>query len=279
MPDPRQIINLPVAVTAEDNDLLLMRQGLFDKQVEVSLVRAGLLRSASNLGDVANAATARANLGINLSDFLAASNNLNDLANTTTARANLGVPSTSEAFLVSNNLSEVADAGAARLNLGIDTSDFLAVANDLSDIADPATARSNLGVVGASDAAVTNATNEFGYNIQKQMQLQQYSEKVVAQGNISGTKALDLADGNIHTGTLTGTTTLSIISAAAAGQGSSLFLILTNGGASSLTWDGSIKWPGGTIPSLSTSGTDLLIFVTVDGGTTWYGSLAGKDIK
>jgi hypothetical protein len=43
------------------------------------------------------------------------------------------------------------------------------------------------------------------------------------------------------------------------------------------TWPASVDWPGGAAPTLSTAANarDLLTFWTVDGGTTWYGMLAG----
>ena len=41
------------------------------------------------------------------------------------------------------------------------------------------------------------------------------------------------------------------------------------------TWPGAVTWVGGIIPTLTTStgALNLLIFETVDGGVTWYGSL------
>lgn len=49
-------------------------------------------------------------------------------------------------------------------------------------------------------------------------------------------------------------------------------LLLTNGGSATITWPTSVKWSGGTVPTLTASGVDLLTFLTPDGGTTWYGS-------
>ena len=40
---------------------------------------------------------------------------------------------------------------------------------------------------------------------------------------------------------------------------------------------GSLKWAGGVAPSLSSAGNalDVVVFESLDGGTSWYGSLVG----
>ena len=44
--------------------------------------------------------------------------------------------------------------------------------------------------------------------------------------------------------------------------------------ARAVTWPASVKWPGGTAPTISTgSGAiDVVILETDDGGTTWLGN-------
>jgi hypothetical protein len=55
-------------------------------------------------------------------------------------------------------------------------------------------------------------------------------------------------------------------------------LEIANGGAHTITWPSNIKWPGGTAPALTASGTDLIAF-TKASGFDWRGFLVGKDIK
>lgn len=93
--------------------------------------------------------------------------------------------------------------------------------------------------------------------------------------SLTGT-AINLALGTLFYKTISGSTTLTITNPAAAGKVSSFTLELTNGGSSVLTWFAGVTWPGGTPPSLSTSGVDVLTFFTRDGGTTWRGFLSGK---
>lgn len=51
-------------------------------------------------------------------------------------------------------------------------------------------------------------------------------------------------------------------------------LVLTNGGAFTVTWPSSFKWADGAPPSLMASGIDVITFFTIDGGTTYYAAQA-----
>lgn len=49
-------------------------------------------------------------------------------------------------------------------------------------------------------------------------------------------------------------------------------LILTNGSSEyQVEWPDSVKWAEGIPPKLTENGTDVLTFITMDGGQTWYG--------
>lgn len=64
------------------------------------------------------------------------------------------------------------------------------------------------------------------------------------------------------------------------GKGQSFTLFLTaNGTAYTQAWGSSVKWAGGTAPTLTTTTgkKDILTFVTNDGGTTWYGFVGGQN--
>jgi hypothetical protein len=79
--------------------------------------------------------------------------------------------------------------------------------------------------------------------------------------------------------TLTGNCTISI-TGPTAGQGWSATFILRQDGTGSRTvsWPAGTVWPGGSEPTLSTAAgaIDIVVLMTVDGGTEWFGSLAGK---
>jgi hypothetical protein len=55
--------------------------------------------------------------------------------------------------------------------------------------------------------------------------------------------------------------------------------VTVNAGAYSITWPASIDWAGGTPPILTSSGTDVLVFYTYDGGVTYYGFVTGKNLS
>jgi hypothetical protein len=71
----------------------------------------------------------------------------------------------------------------------------------------------------------------------------------------------------------TGTVTWALSGVAASGLCQSFVLEYTNGGTVTNSWFSGIKWPAGTAPTLTSSGVDLLGFITDDGGTNWRGVL------
>ena len=103
-----------------------------------------------------------------------------------------------------------------------------------------------------------------------------YSTGCIYSPNMFGTvvamSANDIAVGTgcVFTKTISANTTLTI-SGTPSGRAATFSLVLTNGGAYTVTWPSSVKWAGGTAPTLTSSGVDILTFITPNGGTTWYG--------
>ena len=91
--------------------------------------------------------------------------------------------------------------------------------------------------------------------------------------------AIDLATGNLFTKTISGATTLTVSNVPATGDAASFILELTNAGSAAITWFSGVKWAGGTAPTLTASGVDVLGFYSHNGGTTWRGMLLAKDSK
>ena len=92
------------------------------------------------------------------------------------------------------------------------------------------------------------------------------------------TKTLDLSTG--HTFSITPTEALDVLfsNPPASGIATGFTVEVDNSaGGYALTWPSSVKWHLGAAPT-ATATKELYTFVTTDGGTTYYGKLAGSDI-
>ena len=100
-----------------------------------------------------------------------------------------------------------------------------------------------------------------------------YVESVVAIGNSGTSQTLSLTSGTVQTVTMTGNCTFTMPTATA---GKSFILIAVQDATGSRTATfTSVKWAGGTAPTLTTTATtgrDILTFVA--DGTNWYGTYA-----
>ena len=114
-----------------------------------------------------------------------------------------------------------------------------------------------------------------------------YAETVYAGGNTTGTLTLDETNGNTQTWTVSANCTFTMPSGAGLQPGTALTLILTQDstGSRTGTFTG-VKWAGGsgnapTLTTTATTGTDILCFVTFNGGSSpvWYGFIAGQDFQ
>jgi hypothetical protein len=102
-----------------------------------------------------------------------------------------------------------------------------------------------------------------------------------AIGSIGGgTQDIDLTLGNSVSGTVdTSTTTFTFSNPTAADELCIFTLVLTNGGSQTVNFPASVDWAGGTAPTLTTAGIDILVFATLDAGTTWHGQTFSLDSK
>ena len=101
-----------------------------------------------------------------------------------------------------------------------------------------------------------------------------YNETFVS---LSGTTpVVNCEAGNVFALSTTGNTTFTFSNPPASGTAYGFILKLTAGGTHTVTYPASVDWAGATAPDAPASGeTDVLGFITHDGGTTWYGFLAG----
>lgn len=103
--------------------------------------------------------------------------------------------------------------------------------------------------------------------------------ETVVTANTGTAYTINLASGNVFNLTLTGNVTFTF-SGATSGKACSFAAYLKQDatGSRTATWPGSVKWSGGA-PTLTTtaSAVDVAVFESLDGGTTWYGSLVGTN--
>ena len=106
--------------------------------------------------------------------------------------------------------------------------------------------------------------------------LKDYAETVNAIGTIIDDFTINITNGNVQTVTIGGDCEVDFTHWPATGIAGTLTLIITNGGAHTVTWDDDvIKWPGNNAPSLTSSGVDIVSFMTIDAGTIVYGFVGG----
>ena len=136
----------------------------------------------------------------------------------------------------------------------------------------------------ASDKALefTDSKITMGDNLIETPELIDYGETVNAIGATGGgTQSLNIALGNVQTATVdTSTNTFTFDNPSPDTKSCSFTLILTNGGSQTVVWPTEVQWAGGTAPTLTASGRDVLTFMTIDeGAATWYGFAAGLDMS
>jgi hypothetical protein len=96
--------------------------------------------------------------------------------------------------------------------------------------------------------------------------------------NVGGTTTLDLnqtTGGRVFVFTVSGASTLAFSNVPSASFAVRIRLLITNGAAFVLTFPASVTWLSRVAPTFNVAGVDEVELMTLDGGTTWYGSLRG----
>lgn len=167
-------------------------------------------------------------------------------------------------------------ASAALVNLGLTAT---AAEINLLDGATVSTAEINyldittLGTSEASKAVTADANGDV--NLAEELKAKSYNETYVAMG----ANDVDCEAGNFFSKTISANTTFTFSNPPASGTAFGFVFELTVSGTRTVTWPAAVEWAGGTAPDAPASGeTDILCFITRDGGTNWYGFLAGDAV-
>jgi hypothetical protein len=214
-----------------------------------------------------------------------------------------GTFSVSTALSKSANLSDLTSAATALLNLGL-----TATAAELNVLDGVTASTSEINAIAGLTATsaelnildgVTATTAEINYLDVTALGTTEASKAVTADANgvvtfdngiieeytavTSSTNAttVNCQDGGNFSHTLTENTTFTFSNPAATGKVSSFTLKIVQDASASgfaVTWPASVDWPTGTAPTLTAtaSAVDYFVFLTHDGGTTWYGFTAGQ---
>ena len=104
-------------------------------------------------------------------------------------------------------------------------------------------------------------------------------DEVTSVTSSSNAATINLRDGNVFEHDLTENVTYTFSNPAASGRASAFILkVIQDSSARTITWPTSVDWPAATAPTLTATnnGVDVFVFFTIDGGTTYYGFVAGQ---
>ena len=129
-----------------------------------------------------------------------------------------------------------------------------------------------LGISNASSIVTADANNVVAFS-------GGITEDSVTITSSSAAATLDMRLGTNFLHDLTENVTYTFSNPAASGNASAFTLkVIQDSTARAITWPSSVDWPAATAPTLTATnnGVDMFVFQTIDGGTTWYGFVAGQ---
>jgi len=101
-----------------------------------------------------------------------------------------------------------------------------------------------------------------------------YVESVVAIGTVTSSNTLSLTSGTVQTVTLTASTACTFTMPTATAGKSFILIVTQAAGGSGTAVFTSVKFPGGTAPTITATASAIDILTFVANGTSWFGTYA-----
>jgi hypothetical protein len=99
-------------------------------------------------------------------------------------------------------------------------------------------------------------------------------------GSGGGTRTFNLATAHAWKVTVsTSTNTFSFTNPSITGTETTVVVEIVNGGSQTVNHPTGTDWASGVAPTLTTAGTDIVVYRTTDAGTTWFAAVWALDIK
>jgi predicted secreted protein len=196
-----------------------------------------------------------------------------DVRATVSSLSDLGVTSTAAEL----NILDGVTSTAAELNI-LDGVTATATELNLLDGVTATTAELNyldiatLGLTAASKAVTADANGVVSFD-------NGTTEESTVVTSSSNAATINLRDGNVFTHTLSENVTYTFSNPAASGRASAFILkVVQDSSARTITWPGTVDWAAATAPTITATnaGIDVFAFITVDGGSNYYGFTLGQ---
>ena len=125
----------------------------------------------------------------------------------------------------------------------------------------------------------TFGSNEWEWSGVKWVSVSPTTLKLVNYQETVGTVTsgtIDLSTGNVFSDAPAANVTYVLSNPPATGTAYGFTLKVTPSTTITVTWPAAVDWAGGTAPDAPANGeTDVFVFFTIDGGTTYYGLQSG----
>jgi len=196
-----------------------------------------------------------------------------DVRATVSSLSDLGVTATASEL----NIMDGVTATTAELNI-LDGVTSTAAELNILDGVTATTAELNyldiatLGLTAASKAVTADANGVVSFD-------NGTTEESTAVSSSSNAATINLRDGNVFTHTLSENVTYTFSNPAANGRASAFILkVVQDSSARTITWPGTVDWAAATAPTITATnaGIDVFAFITVDGGSNYYGFTLGQ---